>query len=417
MGKQLFNSLTASIPEIRRDVEVIPIREQGQSYLYFYDQRCYVPPDFALRREVSSLLSLIDGRKSISDLQPYLNGSITQQKVLEFIRFLDENRLLNSDYFEAYATQTELEYEQSTVHRSVTAGRSYPADPEDLRSYLDDAFAGYQSQEATGRAKALYAPHIDPRAALDSYVAAFAPIRKMKPKRVVMLATSHYAGWYPKVYEGKPFILVDKDFEMPLGTICRDKERIDELSRLDESYGITTRDRAHRMEHSIELHLLFLHYLWEHDVRIIPFLVRSLDELYYMKEGYLGQQLQHFSQQLNQMFGEDEETFFLVSGDLAHFGKKFGDDQVASSLFSEVKDFDQRFLEYGSGNQRSQLLSLMKEQMDPYRICGFPPLYTFLNSMPDLEGEVLSYDLWDERERQSAVTFGSILYGNGDKTD
>ncbi|HKK45723.1 MAG TPA: hypothetical protein VJ964_09390, partial [Balneolaceae bacterium] len=64
----------------------------------------------------------------------------------------------------------------------------------------------------------------------------------------------------------------------------------------------------------------------------------------------------------------------------------------------------------GSGNQREQMLDLMTQDMDPYRICGFPPLYTFLNSMPELRGKVMGYDLWDERERESAVTFGSILY-------
>jgi AmmeMemoRadiSam system protein B len=232
----------------------------------------------------------------------------------------------------------------------------------------------------------------------------------LKPKRVVILATSHYAGLYPNLYQNAPFILVDKDFEMPLDTIPRDQEAIKQLQNTDGELGISSQDRAHRMEHSIELHLLFLSYLWDHDYQIVPFVVRGLDDLYYMENGQLGKQLSNFSDKLRTLYADDDETFFLISGDLAHFGKKFGDESPAQTMFDDVESFDRKFLEYGAQNNRADMLNLIKEEYDPYRICGFPPLYTFLQSMPDLKGDILSYDLWDERERNSAVTFGSILY-------
>ncbi|GAA5521757.1 AmmeMemoRadiSam system protein B [Aliifodinibius salicampi] len=404
----LFDSLTDPIPQLRRDIQVIPVQNNGSSYLYFHDSRGYVPSDFALHRETETLLSLIDGRKSINDLKPYFGDEVSVQQLKEFVQFLDKNRLLSSGYYQSYARKVESQYEQSTIHTSNTAGNSYPADPNELKGFLGNSFDKHDSEETNTSAKALYAPHIDPRIALDSYIKAFAPIRNLKPKRVVMIATSHYAGLYPDTYQERPFILVNKDFELPLGTIRRDQESIQQL--LDSDCGITTHDRAHRTEHSIELHLLFLSYLWDHDFQIIPFLVRNLDELYYMEDGHLGEQLKDFSQLMDNNFSGDPDTFFLISGDLAHFGKKFGDSTAASDLFNEVEHFDRQFLEYGSQNRRDLLLKLMKEETDPYRICGFPPLYTFLNIMPGLKGKILDYDLWDERERKSAVTFGSILY-------
>lgn len=409
MSKQLFDSKTDPIPELRRDLQIIPVQENGDSYLYFQDQRGYATPNFALNRQVGTLLSLIDGRKSISDLEPYLGEDVNTDQLLQFIQFLDKNRLLASDHLKKHARKIEKNYEQSTLHESVTAGSSYPKNPEELNEYFDEAFEKQSDTETPKNIKALYAPHIDPRVALDSYVTAFAPIRNLAPKRVVILATSHYAGLYPDHYQNTPFILVNKDFELPLGTIQRDQESIERLADSD-GIGISTHDRAHRVEHSIELHLLFLSYLWDHDFSVVPILVRSLDDLYYMENGHLGQQVENFSAMLRKEFEDDDETFFLISGDLAHFGKKFGDENPAATMFEEVKSFDRKFLELGSGNQRDKMLDLMKQDMDPYRICGFPPLYTFLNSMPDLQGNVLGYDLWDEQERESAVTFGSILY-------
>ena len=52
----------------------------------------------------------------------------------------------------------------------------------------------------------------------------------------------------------------------------------------------------------------------------------------------------------------------------------------------------------------------MKSNFDAYRICGFSPLMSLMKAMPDLKGKRVSYDVWDEKERESAVTFGSILY-------
>ena len=409
-SKKLFNSSTAPVPELRRGLDIIPMKENGQAYLYFHDQRQYATPDLALRREAGPLLSLIDGQKSIDELKDHINGSISKKELKDFIRFLDEHRLLNSEYFNEFAEKKETEYEQSDLHHSVTAGGSYPADPQELTAYLDEAFSGQETQLSSGSAKALYAPHIDPRVAPDRYAEAFSAIKDLKPKRVVMLGTSHYAGWYPEQYSEHPFILVDKDFELPLGTVPRDTETIAELSQLQPDYGITLQDRAHRMEHSLELHLLFLSYLWDHDFTVLPFLVSSLQELLYKQDGYHGQLVDRFSNLLANKFGKDDDTFFLISGDLAHFGQKFGDEQAASTMFDEVKSFDRQFLATGADNNPTGMLQLMTKEMDAYRTCGFPPLYTFLRSLPGLNGEIINYDLWDERKRDSAVTFGSILY-------
>ncbi|WP_445664437.1 AmmeMemoRadiSam system protein B [Fodinibius sp. AD559] len=412
--EKLFDSKSQPIPPLRRDIQVIPIQENGSALLYFHDQRGYATSDFALKREAGQLLSILDGQKSINDLEPHLGKGISKDDLLQFIQLLDKNRVLASDYFEQHAETIEAKYEASTVHQSVTAGNSYPADPNDLKDYLDNAFAKHAQENLNlpDSAKALYAPHIDPRVALESYVKAFAPIRDLKPNRVIMLATSHHAGLYPDLYQNNPFILINKDFNMPLGTIPRDQKAIKKLQHADTDMGISAHDRAHRMEHSLELHLLFLSYLWDHEYEIVPFVIRGLDDLYYVEDGHLGQQLNNFSAFLNKKYADDNDTFFLISGDLAHIGKKFGDDSPAATMFDDVKSFDQRFLEHGSQNSRAAMLELMKKDYDPYRICGFPPLYTFLQAMPNIQGEILSYDLWDERERDSAVTFGSILYND-----
>lgn len=409
----LFNSKTEPIPQIRPDLDVIPVQNNGDSYLYFHDIRGYTTDDFALDYGARNLLALLDGRKSINDLKPYLGKEVNDDQLLEYIRFLDKNRVLFSSHYQTYAEQFEREYEQADVHHSVTAGNSYPADPKELRSYLDDAFTTYGGNEKYSSdqpIKAMYAPHIDPRVGMQTYVESFQALKNLKPKRVVLLATSHYSSLHNNLYKNKPFIVSSKDFAMPLGTVRADREAISRLMQNAKSAGLTNQDRAHRIEHSIELHILFLQYIWNHEYSIVPIVVGGFDELFYMNESHLSFQLDTFARQLREQFGNEEETFFLISGDLAHVGKKFGDDQPAATMRKEVEQFDEHFFEAAESGSTEQMLSLMKRNYDPYRICGFPPLYIFLKAFPDLKGQAISYDCWDETERESAVTFGSIIY-------
>lgn len=411
MEPSLFNSYSLPIPPFRFDIQRIPVQQNGHNLIHFFDPMGYATPDFAIPSEAETTLSLIDGNRSVEDILKVSSDEVTKEQILGYARFLDEHGLLQSEYLESLSETIEAEYERSSFHPNATAGTSYPKDLAVLLELLNKAFDYYEHSKPVSSAKGLYAPHIDPRVGMSSYIKAFSSIKNLTPKNVVILATSHYAGLYEKLYEDSSFILSDKTFQMPNGDVSSHKPTIDVIlnSFQDLSFaGISGKDRAHRIEHSIELHLLFLNHIWDHNYEIVPILVGGLDELLYSENSFREQQVDNFASLLRKL--DNVDTFFLISGDLSHFGPKFGDERAASKMFDEVKINDERFLETGAKANPNKLISLMKEEYDPYRICGFPPLLTFLKIFPDLNGEVLSYDIWDERERESAVSFGSILF-------
>lgn len=451
MSKSLFSSYTLPVPPLRYEIQRILIQQNGQSLIHFHDQLNYATTNFALPVDAEPILSLIDGSRSVEDILKFGDEEVTKEQILGYIRFLDEHRLLDSEYFVEWAELIESEYEASSHHNSTTAGGSYPDAPDKIRTFLNDAFSVHPNSTPVKHAKALYAPHIDPRVGMAGYIKAFSTIRELKPSQVVILATSHYSGLYGDLYEESPFIISDKTFLMPNGEVKSDIAAIQKLKKISvyefnskreqilkqvqddpvkenpggknsrhaelvsgsadaSKFGISFHDRAHRIEHSIELPLLFLNHIWDHDFEIIPILVGNLDELLYSENSFKEQQLNTFSCLLREQFKDDKKTFFLISGDLSHFGHKFGDQKEASKMFDKVKINDERFLETGASGNPEKLISLMKEEYDPYRICGFPPLLTFLSVFPNITGEAISYDLWDEREHESAVSFGSILF-------
>lgn len=417
---QLFNSTSEPIPSLRNELDVIPIEHEEKEYLYFHDMLGYTPNDFVLNREAGYFLVNFDGSKSITDITRQIsNGSetINEQDLLNFIQFLDENRILNSSHFKYYSELQEETFESMDTRPPVCAGSSYPENPKELTNLLDQSFSKVTKRDygKGSKIKALYAPHIDPRVGLESYIQAFAPLRDLRPKRVVLIATSHYAGLYGPLYEHTPFIGSPKHFETPIGRIDNDLDGFEQLRHHHSDIGISLKDRAHRIEHSIELHLIFLRYLWSHEFSVLPILVSSFDELLYMDNGFRAKKINKMAEYLRKNYVNDEETLFLISGDLAHFGQKFGDPEPAKNYFNEVKAFDRQFLKRATEGSSAQILDLMRGSMDRFRICGFPPLLTFLKSNPDVSGEITSYDLWDEKERNSAVTFGSVLFRKNGK--
>ncbi len=410
----LVNDVQKKLPPLRADIEMIPVNRDEKELIYFHDPQGYLVKPFVLDKQIAMLLPMLNGQYSIRDIGEELKrhgNEVEEQQLLDFFRQLDSARLLLSPWFRHYKTEVEEHFEKAEVRPAACAGLSYPYDENELRKMLDTAFSTNGADAGgKGRIKALYAPHIDPRIGLDAYVGAFRPLTGLKPARVVMLATSHYAGMYHPVYDGKPFIVTRKSFETPLGVVSVDQKTVDLLESKAGDTGCSMQDRAHRNEHSIELHLLFLQYIWSHSFEVVPLLVGSLEEMFYKKDGDIGQKVDAMASLLRDQFDKDDDTLFLISGDLAHVGKKFGDREPASSFFEEVKYFDRTFMEHAAEGKEEKLLSLIGDDYDRYRICGFPPLFTALSALTDVSGTVTGYELWDEREQESAVTYGSLLY-------
>lgn len=409
MTKSLFNSITKPVPPVRRDIQIIPVKEDGRDLLLFYDPMKIAESGFALDGSVEPILSLIDGYKSLTQLAPYFGKNVTGDQLLEFVQMLDKQKLLESPFFKTESTRIEEQFESSDTRQPALSASSYPADPDQLMEFMNNIMNDTNGLEMdASKSKALYAPHIDLRVGSKQYAEAFTQLTNLKPKRVVILATSHYSGYYPDLYDGFPFIGSQKDFLLPGRTIITDQKAVQTLAAGGENAGFTLKDRAHRIEHSIETHLLFASHIWKHDFEIVPILTAGIDELFYKQDGDLGGKIENFATLLREI--DTDDTFYLISGDLSHVGRKFGDTLPAAAMRSDVETFDREFITAAEAGDHDIMLRTMAENYDPYRICGFPPLFAFIKSFPGIAGKRINYQWWDEQERESAVSFGSILY-------
>jgi predicted class III extradiol MEMO1 family dioxygenase len=75
----------------------------------------------------------------------------------------------------------------------------------------------------------------------------------------------------------------------------------------------------------------------------------------------------------------------------------------------EVKAEDEERLRQVREGRTEEFFEMVKPDQDRLNWCGFSPLYTFLNAMPDARGEVLRYEQWNIDE-QSVVSFAAMEF-------
>jgi|AntRauMFilla1563_2_1112583.scaffolds.fasta_scaffold00012_8 AmmeMemoRadiSam system protein B len=324
----------------------------------------------------------------------------------------------------------DLHFENKSILKAALAGSAYEADPQKLRQDFGVANIDIDTQSAkkAGETKAsnsglptvLFAPHIDFRVEKALYKKAFESLPAKKFSRVLVIGTSHYAGYFPDTYENSPFIGSSKDFESPLGTLKSAQDWVEKLAAnsCTDNLGLSFQDRAYQPEHSVEFHLILTQLYLGNDLDYFPILVNGLDDLMYTDLSEQAIQLEIIAKTLNKLIFEypnPEEILILVSGDLAHIGPRFGDEEDAKIYFEGVSVYDTKFLKCIADLDYNGLLKLMRSNNDAFNHCGFPPALLALKMLQNTiweDGLVLGREQWYEDDDQSLVSYGAVLLTN-----
>ncbi len=397
------------VPRRREDLEVIPTSYKGISAILVRDHLGLVSEPVLLQGEAAGLFGLLDGRRTVRDLQVELvrsrGGQLVDSALLEqIIRQLDSAGLLQSPGYEAKKKRLLAEYGRLKVREPSHAGASYPAEPERLKTYLDSILAA-ADEPAPGAHQlpvaALVAPHIDLETGKRVYASAYRAVRGRKPRRVVLLGTGHSL-------DDGVFGLTEKDYVTPLGRVVTDRETVDRLRSAGDGC-FSSSDIPHRREHSIEFELVFLQHVLDSRFCLVPVLCGSVS--------------QHLSRvarpaeipgvagvlaELRRLREEDPAgTLFVAGVDLSHIGPKFGHRERAASLLLGAKAHDQALLRAFAAGDAPGFWAESRRVRDRYNVCGMSALALLLEVFPGAPGSLLAYDVWMEEPTQSAVSFAA----------
>jgi AmmeMemoRadiSam system protein B len=354
-------------------------------------------------------LELFNGQLSLRDIQAEVlrsTGDLVPLTIFtRLVEQLDEGLFLEGERFRELA---------NTQIRPPSCLGAYEEDPEALRRQLRELFthsdgAGLPTEpRPDGKLRAILAPHIDYGRGGASYTYAFKDLfERSKASLFVIIGTSHYSR--------HRFTLTRKHFRTPLGVVHTDQPYID---RLVAHYGDGLFDDellAHLPEHSIELEVVFLQYLYEEkkDIRIVPLVVGSFEDCVASRESPLDRpDVRKMVEALQAVERETAEPIcYVISGDLAHIGPKFGDPApVEVELLAHSRTQDQAILAQAEKANTSGYFEAIRDEGDERRICGLPPTWLVLQAAKPRSGRLLHYEQYVHPKGHESVSFASMTF-------
>jgi AmmeMemoRadiSam system protein B len=400
-----------------RPIEAFPVDLGGRDVICLRDPTNLTEDAVFVPRAALFILAHCDGKHAILDIQEAYTRQYGQllysDSIKALVAKLDEHLLLDNARFEAHKQRLIEAFRKCPVRRAKHAGTAYEADPSTLAAQL----AGYFADPAgpgtpaampiDGRVQGILSPHIDPRRGGPCFAWAYEPIRQVTADLFIIFGTAHQPT-------SVPFPLTLKDYETPFGTAETDKAFVRALARRYPT-DLLLDEFAHRAEHSLEFQVLFLQYVLgpARKFRVVPILVGSFHEC--VERQMNPAEMVHiadFIQAIREVATDRAEPVcYIVGGDLAHVGMKFGDQgQLTPAFLRQVAREDHALLSAAARMDAEGFFQGIAEHRDRWRICGLAPTYMLLSTMPATAGAVLRYDQAVEPATQSMVSCASMVF-------
>jgi len=102
---------------------------------------------------------------------------------------------------------------------------------------------------------------------------------------------------------------------------------------------------------------------------------------------------------------------YVSGADLAHMGRKFGDEfGVSEALIESTRARDGELLDFAARLDAEGFFQHVAREKDARKICGLPPTYMALVCMDAARSQLLKHDWNVESETDSLVSFCSMAF-------
>ncbi|MFQ5810772.1 MAG: AmmeMemoRadiSam system protein B, partial [Armatimonadota bacterium] len=364
-------------PKLRAGIEAFPGTAGGRRVVLLHDMTSLVEEPVAVPEDVFFILSLFDGAHSVREIQTayarHFGTLVFSDHITRIVEEMDARLLLDSERFRTVQSELEREFRAAPVRAAACAGRSYESDPEPLRRRLDTLLESLSPADQKAVAateapvRALVAPHIDYGRGGRSYAVAHSALRHgCEAGLFVVLGANHFG-------DGARFALTEKDFDTPLGTVRTDKAFVKALADAYDGDAFEA-ELGHRNEHSIELQIVFLrHMVPEGDeLSVVPILCGSFDDL--MADGASPRDVPEIAGMiaaLRQEMKARDDVCVIASADLAHIGRRFGDERpLTPGYLATVEEQDREMLDRAAEMDAEGVYRSIQKDGNARNVCG-----------------------------------------------
>jgi len=354
------------------------------------------------------VMVLMDGANTCENIRQWFSTSCGQTLSMDtlqsMLEHLEQAHLLEGPGFEEFYRSRLEEYRSAGVRDMPHAAAVGIVD--DSGDFFDRMLAGVEPVTLPSSIRGLVAPHLDYQRGRPCYAAAYATLRqRTAPDRVIILGTNHFG-------RSTSVVATAGDFSTPLGTT-----RIDMafLERLEARCGnLRTYELDHVREHSIELQVVWIQYLFGTDsFEIVPLLCSDpCGPTGTAPCDGNGVDLRSFAENLGELIDDDRRDTLIVAGaDLSHVGAQFGDERgLDDGFLDEVRQRDRRALREIEVNAPAAFLSCVAEGGNTTRICSAGCLFALSTALPRATGTIMRYHQAVDEPTQTCVTCAAVAF-------
>jgi len=356
--------MDATYKPILRYVDVIPSQYEGKPVFLLRDPLGIVEEIVVVPQNIAFLLPFMDGNHDLRDLQVEATkrfGEIVPlDEISKIVSFLDEKGLLWSKTFEEIKAKAYEKWLSLPLRPMAFANQAYPLSPSEAKFFIEDILK-LCNPNSLKPPKILIAPHIDLKVGAKGFAESYSRFKLPSGSRVIIFGVGHHLDL--------PWSVLTKDIATPFGVVKNDRGGLFYLSN-SKKIELFPDHIAHKLEHSIEFQVLFLHHLLKDEFAVLPFLIGPLtiflDEK--MKDS-----VEKFVEGLAELI--DDSTYIVLGIDFCHLGLRYGDPFEASEIHKrKALEIDKKIIELTFNGTSKEFLEEAKK-VYPMKICGLSCLY------------------------------------------
>ncbi len=378
-----------------RAVEARLVQQGGQPAIMLRDPLQLSGQAIFLRPQLAPLLELCDGTRDESALRAALavraGIRLTPTALEHILAQLDDALLLDNERFaQAYAAALQ-EFRTAPCRPPTLAGVNYPTQGEELgamlQGYIDSASEpGPPTDDRPIRG--LVSPHIDYQRGGPVYAQVWGRVAEAvrEAEIAIVFGTDHLSG-------EAGLTLTRQHYATPWGVLPTAHHIVEAMAQAMGAQVAFREELHHRVEHSIELATVWLHYLrGDRPCELVPILCGPFQR-FIMGDETPGRDVT-LSAAIEALRAAtaSSRTIVVAAGDLAHVGPAFGDAHPLDFVGrARLMAADQQLMAAICTGDAEAFFQGVKKEQDRRRICGLPPIYLALRYLDGATGEVSGY--------------------------
>ncbi len=397
-----------------REIEIHPIRHQGQEMLLLRDPLQLSDSQIAVPRPLGTLLALMDGTRDSNALEAALavrTGLRLVDGLLDaLIRDLDAALLLDNERFREAKAAALRSYREAPYRPLTLDMGPLPPRPEvagaQLQGYLD-ALPPVNDEATAPGIRGLVSPHIDYQRGGPVYAEVWRAGAQAanEAELVILFGTDHQGS-------AGTLTLTQQSYATPWGVLPTEGSVVEELAAELGEEPSFAEELHHRGEHSIELAAVWLHFVRGGvPVPLVPILCGHFGPFVEGQSDPADHEPFATAVQVLRRVMRARRTLVVAAADLAHVGPAFGDSHGLDFIGkAQTRSADERLLEAIYAGDARAFFEQLQAEGDRRHVCGLPPIYLTLRLLAEVRGEPAGYAVCPaDAQATSVVTIAGVI--------